>query len=589
VRFFLIFAIPAALFLYSPALQAPLYWDDENTVRDSDTWQTVTLAGSINPNSRTLTRLSLWANHRLADVFSQTFPWREPFYFRIVSVLMHSLSATLVVGLMVELCGQWVPAVLAGTLFLVHPIQSEAVIYIAQRAEVQAALFMIAATLCYVQFRRRPSKRLLLCLAVLCYAAIASKESALIILPWLGLIELIFFFHKRDVKWLIYVVPAVFAAALFGLNTFLSRGISRTFTSWPDYLLSKGIVLETYLRLIVFPREQFLLYDLPTVTRASAAVAAQWALPLGLLVLGIVLLRKRPLAGFGLLSFFILLLPDILIPRGDLMFEYRVYPAFAGIAVAVAAVPRTMHKIGIGLFVLLALVLGYRTIERSKEWTDPLHFFETNRDRFPTDPKILMSLEAQYEKHGMFNKALVITQEARRYEGRLNDYYHNHVASVIATTLGFQYLLVRNIESARVEAKRAITLNGEYSLSLFLMGAVQRASGEYSQARKTYMQLLKLEPTNASAWGLLGDTLRKTGAFDLAQIAENRARKQSEGAEEHKPARLIIPKKYARFVVFGSAMLLLTVVFLAFRMVWPAVYPLFHGDNRNLAFSDWKM
>src|SRR5205807_8431132 len=79
VRFFLIFAFPIALFLYSPSLQAPLYLDDENVLNGSDSLPNLAGIDPIHP-ARTLTQLAFWASHELADLFRTVFPWRRPFY-----------------------------------------------------------------------------------------------------------------------------------------------------------------------------------------------------------------------------------------------------------------------------------------------------------------------------------------------------------------------------------------------------------------------------------------------------------------------------------------------------------------------------
>jgi hypothetical protein len=48
-----------------------------------------------------------------------------------------------------------VPGFAAGALFLVHPIESQPVMYISQRFESLATLFMVASLTAYVHFRNR--------------------------------------------------------------------------------------------------------------------------------------------------------------------------------------------------------------------------------------------------------------------------------------------------------------------------------------------------------------------------------------------------------------------------------------------------
>src|SRR5437899_1307480 len=87
LRFFLLFAIPVALLLYRPALEAPLYLDDQDSIQNFDTLPDLTLINFVQPY-RASTDVTLWTSNRLADLFRFTFPWSRPFYFRIVTVLM---------------------------------------------------------------------------------------------------------------------------------------------------------------------------------------------------------------------------------------------------------------------------------------------------------------------------------------------------------------------------------------------------------------------------------------------------------------------------------------------------------------------
>src|SRR5688572_12114861 len=122
-----------------------------------------------------------------------------------------------------------------------------------------------------------------------------------------------------------------------------------------------------------------------------------------------------------------------------MVFEHRVYPAMAGIALAAAAGLSLLRaRAAVALFILAVIPLAYRTIERNRDWLDPIRFLEANRARFPSDPIILANLSAQYANHAMVDKALEASTTARQFEHRANRYYSNHVALVIATNLGFQ-------------------------------------------------------------------------------------------------------------------------------------------------------
>ncbi len=117
--------------------------------------------------------------------------------FRIVNLLLHAGVVLMLAWLLLNVLpagsrnGAWFGA----ALFAVHPLGSEAVLWIVGRAEMLAALFGIAAFILYVQLSRRTGFggwRLLLS-AILFLLALASKESAAV---WIG-IGIVWVFLQR--------------------------------------------------------------------------------------------------------------------------------------------------------------------------------------------------------------------------------------------------------------------------------------------------------------------------------------------------------------------------------------------------------
>src|SRR5688572_4559447 len=151
MRLFFIFASLLGFLLYSHALQAPYYLDDQSVLET---------AGNISPGIRPLGYFSFWLNIKASYFFAPLFPWREFVFIRFVNVWIHVFAATAVFWFVRELTGHINPgnrtriAFIAATLFLVHPIQTQAVTYITQRFEALAAAFMMCAAAAYVHFRK---------------------------------------------------------------------------------------------------------------------------------------------------------------------------------------------------------------------------------------------------------------------------------------------------------------------------------------------------------------------------------------------------------------------------------------------------
>ena len=145
MRLFLIAAIPLALLLYGHGLQAPLYLDDPSVLDGA--------RGFLRP-SRPLGYFSYFLSFLFADLFAPFFHWNSWFYFRLGNLLIHVLTATVVLWLARELTGKRPAGIVAGFLFLIHPVVSEPVMYISQRFESLATLFMVASAVSYTRFRK---------------------------------------------------------------------------------------------------------------------------------------------------------------------------------------------------------------------------------------------------------------------------------------------------------------------------------------------------------------------------------------------------------------------------------------------------
>src|SRR5207302_4493412 len=88
---------------------------------------------------------------------------------------------------------------------LVHPVQTQAVTYISQRFESQAAMFMLFSGAAYARFRRTSSKGWVIATVLFGLAAGLTKETAVVLPLWLLLIEAVFFEPARLRKWAVYM------------------------------------------------------------------------------------------------------------------------------------------------------------------------------------------------------------------------------------------------------------------------------------------------------------------------------------------------------------------------------------------------
>ncbi|KAB2950393.1 MAG: hypothetical protein F9K18_14965, partial [Thermoanaerobaculia bacterium] len=195
---------------------------------------------------------------------------------------------------------RWAPWATAA-LWLAHPVQTQAVTYLCQRFTSLAALFFLAALLLYVRaVGSGPRLRLPAYLGALAAAALAllSKQNAFTLIGVLVLWELAFEAAPARAKLARLAPFALLTVALFAW-TVLGAGAGAPGTSlgdriaglsgsvigfsrW-DYLATQARVIVTYLRLLVLPVGQSLVWDVRVSTSLlEPAVVAAGAVSLAL-------------------------------------------------------------------------------------------------------------------------------------------------------------------------------------------------------------------------------------------------------------------------------------------------------------------
>jgi hypothetical protein len=111
----------------------------------------------------------------------------RPWWFHLVNLLLHGA----ITGLVVLVVAAWLPsaaALIAGVVFAVHPVHTEAVANVVGRAELLAALGLLGAVLAARRFRRSRARRLWFAVAVAAAAAAQlSKEHGVVAVGLVGL------------------------------------------------------------------------------------------------------------------------------------------------------------------------------------------------------------------------------------------------------------------------------------------------------------------------------------------------------------------------------------------------------------------
>lgn len=439
----------AAAIAYAPSFAVPFQFDDFSRLGQNWYLQHGYLVEALLwlGTSRIVPGLTLVLNYQLGGF--------DPFGFHVLNFAVHLLATVAVFALALTLCSTprlretWNPrrarllAIASALLFACHPLQTQAVTYIIQRYASIAALFYLWSLICYLHARNRQVGAetgrplpFFIAAVALAVGAMLSKENAASLPGAMLLAEWVGFGWPRRWRALalgavlalaVLTVPVVWKAAVWkptedsapsllahlwsGDGSLAQRQTSGGETPPLVYLMTQAVVLPRYLRLVVLPWGQNIDPDVPLVDSLTASAVAAFALLCALALLGVALVRRRPLLGFAILWFFITLsVESSVIGLTDVMAEHRMYLPMAGLALgigslfvaAVERAPRLASTAG----VLIAAGLVALTFARNLVWLSPVTLWVDAAEKSPAKARPHTNAGAAYHAADRFEEAV---------------------------------------------------------------------------------------------------------------------------------------------------------------------------------------
>jgi hypothetical protein len=272
-----------AVVAYWPCLQGDFLWDDAGHVTNpelqswSGLWR-IWFEPGATQQYYPLLHTAFWLEHRL---------WGDTTLgYHLANLLWHASSAGLFVALLRRLAGPG--SLLAGFLFVLHPVAVESVAWIAEQKNTLSTLFYLAAALAWLRFEadRRPARYAVasgwFLAALLTKSVTATLPAALLVVAWWQRGRLSW---RGDVRPLL---PWLIAGAAAGLYTawFERTGIGAQGAdfdlSFVERVLLAGRVVWFYLGKLLWPAE--LIFHYPRWSIDDTA-AGQYLFPVAALAL----------------------------------------------------------------------------------------------------------------------------------------------------------------------------------------------------------------------------------------------------------------------------------------------------------------
>ena len=545
------------LALYANTLQASFHFDDWEVIVENPALRRVNDLPAIweTFNTRFLVGLTFAFNYALGK--------HNVFGYHLFNILCHIASSLLLYALVhltlrtPALRGNRLArppgtlAFCASLIFLVHPIQTQAVTYLWQRAASLATFFCLASVVLYA--KARLSSRISLYAASLATTlfGMLTKEIAVTIPFMLVLYEFSFFNTgketlKKRVALLspflgtLVVIPWVFSqAGSGGLNLLKPppMSVENRFLYW----LTQVNVVRTYLRLLFFPIRQNLDYDYPLVRHLGPDLLFSFFLLIGILLVGIKIFKRHRLASFGILWFFLTLGPESLTALPDLLFEHRLYLPMVGFSLFLPSIffpllkdPKRLTAFFVGIGILLSIA----TIRRNGIWKEEVSLWQDVVQKSPRKPRGYDNLGVAYGRRGEYEKAIVFLQKAIELNPDYAEAHHD---------LGIAYGEIGQTEKEIASYEKAIRLKPGQAKAYNNLGVAYGERGEYDKELTYAHKAIEIDPRYAKAYNTLGVAYGEMGQQEKAAESFRKAiRFDPENAKAHLNLGILYVRKKER-------------------------------------------
>lgn len=467
----------------------------------------------------------------------------ETWSYHAVNLAIHLAAALLLLGIVrrtLRQCGlppsnALLIAFVATALWATHPLQTESVTYIVQRAESLMGLFYFLVLYCFIRavelerdasaLPAKAARRWRAACILACGLGMATKEVMATAPLMVLLYDRTFVSASWSEAWRRHRSLYGKLAATWGILLLLvasthgrggTAGFATSVGLW-SYGLTQCKAVCHYLGQALWP--DHLVFDYgPGLTRYASDVAGQMLLLAILLVGTGWALRRRPALGFLALAFFVLLAPSSsIVPIAtEPIAEHRMYLPLAAMAVLVAMTvhagltrisPRWGRVAFGGLGVVGTVALSAATITRNRDYRSEVALWTATVRNAPENPRAHNNLAEALLAGGQSSAAQNEFAAAVAIDQSYSPAQYN---------FGVMLLDTGHAAEAVVHLEKALSAPRHQAEVHLYLGEAYEQTERTTDALQQYREALRLAPNNAEAAFGLGNCLAAAGRYDEA-------------------------------------------------------------------------
>ncbi len=433
--------------------------------------------------------------------FLHTFFGLNPFGYHLFSLLLH-LANTVLVFLLLRYFLSKFTSLLLALIFMVHPINSEAVLYV---SNLQDLSFFFFGVLALLLAQNKSTTRNLIFIAVCLLFSLFSKESGVLFIPIVLLFK--YLFNKKGLPLLglytIFVVGFYYVLRIFTVGFPQSTSPIGSLGLFERAMHIPSLI-NFYLKTFLFPNNLSYSWNWIITTFDIQT----FIFPLVINLFGIVIvyivgsdIYKKSLTNFKKLLFFTLWfivslsLHLQIIPLDQTVAERWFYLPSIGLLgilglVATQYAKRSWIKNGIiTIAIIIIVIFSVRTHIRTYDWRDEYtlvkHDNAVSKNNFIIESTLANALIQQNK----FTEAKIYAQKS----------YDHFPAPTNLNNLGVIYSKEKNSKKAQELYEQAIAM-GDYSVAYENLSVLFMSTSDNQKTEAFIQKAINKFPNNATLW-----------------------------------------------------------------------------------------
>lgn len=452
-----------------------------------------------------------------------------PFLFHFLQIIIHVFNSIMVYRLFKHFFTNPISTILS-LIFLVHPINTEAVAYISATQDVLTFTFGISALLIIIT---KPLKlKSILLGSLLLLASMLTRESGIIFISFILFYG--FFYRRKDLLKICYS-PIISVALYLLLRVVIDR------VYYFGHTISPIMQLPLHMRLLNIPKilwfyfSTFLFPMTLSTSRMWTVKTAGWLdffLPL---ILILVLCLLSGVSGFFLykhhrksfthfLLFYAWLLSGLLLFMQIIPLDFTVTERWfyapmigllgiLGLALSQLSIPKKLNILYVGILIFILAALSLRTIVRTFNWQSPYSLYShdvlISRESFDLHTNMGVEL-AQRRQYTEAEKHLETSVRLAPYN------YVNY------NNLGLIYWRQKKYDKAHESFEKSLSEMKKFYGAYINLTRMYFSLNDFKNAEATIKRALSVFPDNPDLWNYLAQIKYKQG--DLAEAVKDAKR-----------------------------------------------------------------